>query len=102
MAALDMNMSIDDSKVIYSRISKSKNGYNYASMYCKMRDGEYMNVEYEWEGEAIPEFAMSLASFMTTSKNTATASVNYELTDEVRQIMQRKISHLNDLGVVGV
>ena len=59
-----MSISIDPDQVMYTNISKSKDGYNSARVVVKVGDKEYMSVSYEWEGDSIPDFAMSLMSFM--------------------------------------
>jgi hypothetical protein len=68
MAAKKMNFSIDPDSVVFSTISKSKDGYNYARVVCKMGDNAYMSVNYEWEGKDIPDFAMNLMGFMQANK----------------------------------
>ncbi len=62
--AKKMSISIDPDQVMYTNISKSKDGYNSARVVVKVGDKEYMSVSYEWEGDSIPDFAMNLMSFM--------------------------------------
>lgn len=64
----DMTIKIDPDKVMYTNISKSKDGYNSARVVVKVSDKEYMSVSYEWEGDAIPEFAMNLMHFMQANE----------------------------------
>lgn len=52
------SVSIDLKSVKSANISRYADGYNYASLTCKMADKEYMSVHYEWKGKQIPEFAM--------------------------------------------
>ena len=59
-----MTIKIDPDQVLYTNISKSKDGYNSARVVVKVSEKEYMSVSYEWEGDAIPDFAMNLMSFM--------------------------------------
>ena len=75
----DMNIKIMADQVMFSNISKSKDGYNSARVVAKLNDNEYMSVSYEWEGNSIPDFAISLMGFM--SANEMGAAVN-ELGDE--------------------
>lgn len=63
-----MSISIDPEQVMYTNISKSKDGYNSARVVVKVGDKEYMSVSYEWEGDSIPDFAMNLMSFMQANK----------------------------------
>jgi hypothetical protein len=68
MAAKKMNLTIDPENVVFSTISKSKDGYNYARVVCKMGDNAYMSVNYEWEGKDVPDFAMNLMGFMQANE----------------------------------
>jgi len=64
MANKDMVIKIAADQVMFSNISKSKDGYNSARVVAKISDNEYMSVSYEWEGTNVPDFAMTLMSFM--------------------------------------
>ena len=63
-----MTIKIDPDQVLYTNISKSKDGYNSARVVVKVSEKEYMSVSYEWEGDAIPDFAMNLMSFMQANE----------------------------------
>jgi hypothetical protein len=60
----DLSLSIPKENVMYTSISKDKQGYNSARMMVKMGDKEYMSISYEWEGDGVPTFAMDLMGFM--------------------------------------
>jgi len=75
----NMSINIDPDQVMYSNISKSKDGYNSARLVVKAGEKEYMSINYEWEGEGVPDFAMSLMGFMQA--NEMGTAVN-ELGDE--------------------
>lgn len=60
----DMNIKIMPDQVVYTNISRSKEGYNSARMVVKANEKEYMSISYEWEGDGIPDFALSLMGFM--------------------------------------
>jgi hypothetical protein len=62
----DFTVSISPDTVMYTNISKSKDGYNSARMVAKISDKEYMSISYEWEGNGVPTFAMDLMGFMKT------------------------------------
>ena len=64
----DMTIKIGADQVLYTNISKSKDGYNSARVVAKVSEKEYMSVSYEWEGDAIPDFAMNLMSFMQANE----------------------------------
>ena len=63
---LTINISPDE--VMYTNISKSKDGYNSARIVVKRGDKEYMSISYEWEGEGVPGFALDLMGFMQASE----------------------------------
>lgn len=64
MADNGYSVGIDVKNVKSVNISRYADGYNYASVSCKMGDKEYMNVNYEWMGKEIPEFAMQTMEIM--------------------------------------
>jgi hypothetical protein len=64
----NFSITIDPEEVVYSTISKSKDGYNSARVVVKRGDKEYMSISYEWEGEHVPDFAMSLMGFMKANE----------------------------------
>ena len=63
-----MTIKIKPDQVMYSNISKSKDGYNNARVVVKANEKEYMSISYEWEGKEIPEFAMNLMGFMQANE----------------------------------
>lgn len=64
MADKGYSIGIDVKTVKSVNISRYADGYNYASVSCKMADKEYMSVHYEWQGKSIPEFAMQTMEIM--------------------------------------
>lgn len=73
MASKDMKITIGADQVMYSNISKSKDGYNSARVVAKVNDKEYMSVSYEWEGDGTPDFALNLMGFMQANFDGATS-----------------------------
>lgn len=63
-----LTITIDPDEVMYTHISKSKDGYNSARIVVKRGDKEYMSISYEWEGEGVPGFALDLMGFMQASE----------------------------------
>ena len=59
-----LNFNVASDNVMYTNISKSKDGFNSARLVAKMGEKEYMSISYEWEGEGVPSFAMDLMMFM--------------------------------------
>lgn len=70
MAAKNKGLAINIGKdeVMYTNISKSKDGYNSARVVVKRGDKEYMSISYEWEGDGVPAFAMDLMGFMQANE----------------------------------
>jgi len=54
-------------EIIGADISRSKD-YRYASVGVKISDNEYLRISYEWKGDTIPDFVMSLMGWMTSNK----------------------------------
>lgn len=70
------DISLDPSKVKAASITRYKNGYSYATVTFSPAEKEYMSINYEWEGESIPEFAMSVMDIMKAlNKENASTSV---------------------------
>lgn len=63
-----LTITIGPDEVMYTNISKSKDGYNSARIVVKRGDKEYMSISYEWEGDGVPGFAMDLMGFMQASE----------------------------------
>jgi hypothetical protein len=64
----DFSVSIPKEKIMYSNISKSKDGYNSARVVAKLGDNEYMSISYEWEGSGVPPFAIDLMGYMKANE----------------------------------
>lgn len=56
----DYAFAINTANVKGVNISRHSDGYNYASISCKMADKEHMYLSYEWGTDTIPEFAMNV------------------------------------------
>lgn len=83
------NVSVLPEEVMYTGISKSKDGYNSARMHIKKGDKEYMSISYEWEGDGVPDFAMNLMSFMQTEGEVIEVSKE-EKAAEYTEYLERK------------
>ena len=68
MAKKDFTVKVMSDEVMHTSISKSQGGYNSARIVVKKNDNEYMSINYEWEGDSVPGFAMDLMSFMQASE----------------------------------
>ena len=60
------DISLDPGKVRAASITRYKNGYSYATITFSPAEKEHMSINYEWEGDSIPEFAMSVMDIMKT------------------------------------
>ena len=78
MAKKKFTVNVDPESVVYSNISKSKDGYNSARMVIKAGEKDYMSISYEWEGDHVPDFAMNLMSFMQSNEIEMSAPEDYE------------------------
>jgi len=67
--AQPINISITPDEIIGSEINRSGD-YKYANIGIKKSDNEYMRISYEWKDDTnIPEFVMSLMSWITSARN---------------------------------
>ncbi len=64
----ELKITIAIEEIMYTNISKSKDGYNSARMVVKRGEKEYMSISYEWEGNGVPGFAMDLMGFMKANE----------------------------------
>lgn len=60
-------ITIMPDEIIGADISRSRD-YKYASVGVKVNDNEYLRVSYEWKGDGIPDFVMSLMGWMQSNK----------------------------------
>lgn len=60
-------ITIIPDEIIGADISRSRD-YKYASVGVKVNDDEYLRVSYEWKGDGIPDFVMSLMGWMQSNK----------------------------------
>lgn len=67
-AKKNLSITIMPDEVMHFGLSVSKDGYKSARVIVKKGDKEYMSIGYEWEGEGIPEFVMSLMGFVKANK----------------------------------
>lgn len=67
MDVKEILLAVDPSSVMYSSISKSKGGYNTASISIKAGLGEYISISYDWEGDVIPDFVLNIIGVMTAN-----------------------------------
>lgn len=71
-----LSINIGKDEVMYTNISKSKDGYNSARVVVKRGEKEYMSINYEWEGDGVPGFAMDLMGFMQSNEIDPNVVVN--------------------------
>lgn len=78
----NITITIKPEDIRGSEIMKSGD-YKYARVGAKVGDDEYVSVSYEWKGEAVPDFVMSIMAFIQagfkelTDEEKATYDVEY-------------------------
>lgn len=81
-------IELDSSKLVYGSIRRYSDGYSYASLAMKMNDNEVMHINYEWEGDEIPEFAMNIMDMLKNLKKAeASISVDSEIFERASRVM---------------
>lgn len=88
MADKKFNFSFNSGEVMYTSIRKSSGGYNYATVGIKRGEDQFVNIDYEWKGKDVPDFAMDLLGFMQASKEEV-AKVSAALTVEYKEFSKR-------------
>jgi hypothetical protein len=84
-----MKFDIMPDEVMHFGMSVSKNGYKSANVVVKKGDKEYMHIGYEWEGDMIPEFVMSLMGFVKANEEEIKETVA-SLTEEDKEYAKKK------------
>jgi len=64
MADKEYSLKFDIKTVNSTSISKYSDGYNHASIGCKLKKNEWVYVSYEWSGDTIPDFVMDIMDMM--------------------------------------
>ena len=82
------NFSFNSGEVMYTSIRKSSGGYNYATVGIKRGEDQFINIDYEWKGKDVPDFAMDMLGFMQASEEEV-ASVAKELQKEYQEFSSR-------------
>lgn len=67
MAKGNISLNISPDTIIGSEVMKSGE-YKYASVGIKVSDDEYIRISYEWKGEGVPEFVMSIIGYISAHK----------------------------------
>jgi hypothetical protein len=75
MTGKAMTLMINPEEIMHTSISKSADGYNYASAVAKKGEGEYISINYEWKGTTIPDFAFDLMGFIQSNKESIDKAV---------------------------
>jgi hypothetical protein len=84
-----MSISVQPEQIMGASIEKSGD-YKYASMGVKMGENQFLRISYEWKGEEIPEFVMSLMGWMQSNKADIDKS-KAEFAAEYKSLMERKV-----------
>lgn len=62
-----ISLSFSPAEIMGADIAKSGE-YKYASVGIKKGEKERMRISYEWSGEGVPDFVMSLMGYMQANK----------------------------------
>jgi len=73
----DLTFSFMPEEVMGVEIMKSGD-YSYATVGIKKGDKERCRISYEWSGEGIPDFVMSLMGWMQANEDAVDSSKNEE------------------------
>ncbi len=84
MAAKKYALNFNSDEIINVSVYKSTYGYNYATVGVKKGKDQFMNVNYEWEGDMTPDFVMDMIGTFGMKEE---ASV--ELKQEFEDFMKR-------------
>jgi hypothetical protein len=82
-----LTLSIAPEEIMGAEVTKSGD-YRYASVGIKRGDNEYLRIAYEWKGDGIPEFVMSLMSWMQSNKEEIEAKKD-EHKEEYQSLKER-------------
>lgn len=82
-----ITLSFMPTEIIGADITRSGD-YKYASVGVKRNDKERLRISYEWSGEGIPDFVMSLMGWMQANKE-AINSNRKEFEDEYNELKKR-------------
>jgi len=83
----DITLSFLPEEIVGADITKSGD-YKYASVGIKVSDNERVRISYEWSGEGIPDFVMSLMSWMKASEENVDERKK-ELECEYKELKER-------------
>lgn len=87
MAEKDYKVNLDPGKVVYASIRRYSDGYSFATMALKMGDNEYMHINYEWEGNEIPEFALDVMEMLKKFNKAEASNVDYSTFERASKVL---------------
>ena len=82
-----ITLSFSPEEIIGADIAKTGE-YKYASIGIKRGDNERMRISYEWSGEGIPDFVMSLMGYIQANKEEIEKNKK-EFEDEYAELKER-------------
>lgn len=83
MASKNLKLTVMPDEVMHFGMSVSKNGYKSATVVVKKGDKEYMHIGYEWDGDNIPDFVMSLMGFVKANQEVIDENLENASEEEV-------------------
>lgn len=89
------DVSFSPEKVRSANITRYKGGYSYATISCEPSDNEYMSVSYEWNSEAIPEFALNVMEVMKSiGKEKASLTTDADALERAAKVLMDRAAKL--------
>ena len=88
MADKKFNFSFSSGEVMYTSIRKSAGGYNYVTVGLKRGDDQFVNIDYEWKGKDLPDFAIDMLGYMQANKKEV-AEATEKLAEEYKAFSVR-------------
>lgn len=91
MAEKKYALSFKSGEIASMSVYKSKHGYNYASVGIKRGKDQYMSINYEWEGDKLPDFVMDAMTYFQSEeqKEMASTDAHKEMTEDFNAFMVR-------------
>jgi hypothetical protein len=79
-------VSFSGGEIVRVDMHKSKEGYNYASVGIKKGPDNYVNIGYEWRGEATPDFVMDVMTYFQGDLENASVEDKKDVIDFIERI----------------
>lgn len=89
MADTKYSLNFMSGEISNVSLYKSKGGYNYVSVGIRKGKDQYMNINYEWEGDMIPDFVMDMTSYFGQSQPDSKATASVDAKQDFMEFLKR-------------